>query len=99
MKKVINENTSVKSEVLQEKASKFFKENPKAKKVLGTSDEFLFTNRKNANNHAQSLDDKEVFYFKNPNEINVESDEVTFDDSQEDPTPPSGIAATQYITK
>lgn len=99
MKKVTNENTSVKSEVLQEKVSTFFKENPKAKKLFSTADEFLFTNRKNANNHAQTLDDKEVVFFKNPTEIDVESDEVTFDDSQEDPTPPSGIAATQDITK
>jgi hypothetical protein len=99
MKKKVNEKASIKSEALQEKALAFFKENPKAKKVFGTSDEFLFTNRKNAINHAQTLDNQEVFDFKNTNGIDVEDEEEVFEDEDEDQKSPSGIASTQDITK
>lgn len=105
MEKENNLKTSVASEVLKEKAATFFKENPKSQKAFGTADEYLFTNKKNAVNHAQTLDDKEVFPFKNPNLIKVvdpeelDEDFDDDDDSDNDDAPASGIASTQKITQ
>jgi hypothetical protein len=99
MEKENNVKTSVASEVLQEKATTFFTENPKVKKVFGTADEFLFTVKKYAVNHAQTLENTEVFSFKNPNSIKVIDPEELDEDSDDDDPPASGIASTQKITQ
>lgn len=105
MEKENNSKTSVASEVLQEKATTFFAENPKTKKVFGTADDFLFTVKKYAVNHAQTLENSEVFPFKNPNLIEVtepeelDEDFDDDDDSDDDDAPASGIASTQKITQ
>ncbi|WP_294958695.1 hypothetical protein [uncultured Flavobacterium sp.] len=103
MEKKNNSKISEASEVLQEKASTYFKENPKAKRVFG-ADEFLFTVKKYAVNHAQTVEGSEVFTFKNPNSIEVVDpeevdDDSDDDDSDDDDSPASGTASTQKITQ
>ncbi len=77
-----NQKASELQEALQEKATTFFKENPKVKAVFGTADGFLFTHKKLAANHAETLEDQEVHDLKNPNEINVEAEEVSAEDTK-----------------
>jgi hypothetical protein len=45
---------------VQEKAQKFFEQNPEVKKVYGSSDGFLFTDRGFCQDHAATLEDKSV---------------------------------------
>ncbi|AMA48985.1 hypothetical protein [Flavobacterium covae] len=71
-----NKKASEKKEALREKAINFFKENPTAPAVYGTIDGFLFTHKKFAENHAVTLEGQEVINFKNPNDIDVETEEL-----------------------
>lgn len=66
--------TNTVSNEFQEKADKFFEDNPKAKEVFISADGFLFTNRNFACNHATTLENKEPFHFKNPTLLEVVAD-------------------------
>lgn len=73
-------------ESLQEKADQYFEENPRRKEVFGAG-EFLFEKRQFAQQYNSTLEEgSEVEVFENPNVIS---------EATEDPTPPSGDAATQ----
>ena len=47
-----------------EKAKQYFKENKATKELFATSDGFLFLLKKDAQNHAQTLEDSTVEEFK-----------------------------------
>jgi hypothetical protein len=61
---------------LAEKVAVFFGENPKTEKVFASADGFLFENEKFAQDHASTIDVKEVETFLNPNLLEVETEEV-----------------------
>lgn len=47
-----------------EKAKQYFEENKATKELFATSDGFLFLLKKDAQNHAQTLEDSSVEEFK-----------------------------------
>ena len=47
-----------------EKAKQYFEENKATKELFATSDSFLFLLKKDAQNHAQTLEDSTVEEFK-----------------------------------
>ena len=47
-----------------EKAKQYFEENKATKELFATSDGFLFLLKKDAQNHAQTLEDSTVEEFK-----------------------------------
>ena len=56
----------------QEKANEYFAKNPDRKKLYVTSDGFPFANLKFANDHASTLEDKELEHYTNASLIEVE---------------------------
>lgn len=77
MAKKNTENASAISEALQKEITGFFLINPKTELVFTTSDEYLFTNLKFANDHAKTLGGEPAKCHKNPNYIEVETEEDT----------------------
>lgn len=77
MTKKKKENAPEVTGALKEKVTAFFTENPKAKQVYTTPDDFLFTNLKFANDHAKTLGEEPAKCHKNPNYIEVETEEDT----------------------
>lgn len=59
-----------------EKAAVFFETNPLCKKVLATSDNFLFIQERSAKVHAKTLDNNTV--------VTITSSKEDFDPDQED---------------
>ncbi|RKW14198.1 MAG: hypothetical protein D8H93_10780 [Capnocytophaga sp.] len=55
-------------------AKKYFKENKETKELFATSDNFLFLLKKDAQNHAQTLDDSAVESY-NSSDLLDESDD------------------------
>lgn len=55
-------------------AKKYFKENKETKKLFATSDNFLFLLKKDAQNHAQTLEDSTVKCY-NSSDLLDESDD------------------------
>ena len=64
-----------------EKAKQYFKGNKAAKELFATSDGFLFLLKKDAQNHAQTLEDSTVEEFKQ--EASDQSDVSEKSDSTE----------------
>ncbi len=62
---------------IQEKAEHYLAENENIKRVFATSDGFLFLEKKDAQNHAQTLDDQKVQTFLQDEETDDETDEAT----------------------
>ncbi len=62
---------------IQEKAEQYLAENENIKQVFATSDGFLFLEKKDAQNHAQTLSDYEVQTFSQDEETDNEADEAT----------------------
>lgn len=60
---------------IQEKAEHYLAENENVKQVFATSDGFLFLEKKDAQNHAQTLSDNEVQTFLQGNETDDEADD------------------------
>lgn len=76
--------------------STYFKENKDRKEVYSTADGFLFENPAFAQNHAVTLEDKNVTPHTNPSTIELVDDEdVSGEAGKEDDAPPAGAAATQ----
>ncbi|MGK7648415.1 hypothetical protein ACSQ7D_00165 [Capnocytophaga sp. G1920] len=48
---------------MKEKAEQYFEENKEVKYLFATSDGFLFLQKKDAQNHAETLEDKQVDTF------------------------------------
>ena len=65
-------------------AKKYFKENKETKELFATSDNFLFLLKKDAQNHAQTLEDSTVNCY-NSSELLDESDDSE-ETNQGDPT-------------
>lgn len=65
-------------------AKKYFKENKETKELFATSDNFLFLLKKDAQNHAQTLEDSTVKCY-NSSELLDESDDSE-EVNQGDPT-------------
>ena len=65
-------------------AKKYFKENKETKELFATSDNFLFLLKKDAQNHAQTLEDSTVKCY-NSSELLDESDDSE-EANQGDPT-------------
>jgi len=65
-------------------AKKYFKENKETKELFATSDNFLFLLKKDAQNHAQTLEDSTVKRY-NSSELLDESDDSE-EANQGDPT-------------
>lgn len=63
-------------EALQKKATEYFVKNKDAKVVFLTADGFMFLKRNFASDHANTLEGKEVFDFKNPNHVEGETDQT-----------------------
>lgn len=66
-------------------AKKYFKENKETKELFATSDGFLFLLKKDAQNHAQTLDDNTVESYNSSDLLDESDDEQTGD---VDPTSP-----------
>lgn len=64
-----------------EKAKQYFEENKATKELFATSDSFLFLQKKDAQNHAQTLEDSTVEEFKQ--EVSDQSDVSEKSDSSE----------------
>ena len=64
-----------------EKAKQYFEENKATKELFATSDGFLFLLKKDAQNHAQTLEDSSVEEFKQ--EASDQSDVPDKSDSSE----------------
>ena len=64
-----------------EKAKQYFENNKEAKELFATSDGFLFLLKKDAQNHAQTLEDSTVEEFKQ--EASDQSDVSEKSDSTE----------------
>ena len=64
-----------------EKAKQYFEENKATKELFATSDGFLFLLKKDAQNHAQTLEDSSVEEFKQ--EASDQSDVPNKSDSSE----------------
>jgi len=64
-----------------EKAKQYFEENKSTKELFATSDGFLFLLKKDAQNHAQTLEDSSVEEFKQ--EASDQSDVPDKSDSSE----------------
>lgn len=63
-------------EALQKKATEYFAKNKDAKVVFLTADGFMFLKRNFASDHANTLEGKEVFDFKNPNHVESNTDQT-----------------------
>ena len=68
-----------------EKAKQYFEENKATKELFATSDGFLFLLKKDAQNHAQTLDDSAVESYNSSDLLDESDDEQTGD---VDPTSP-----------
>ena len=68
-----------------EKAKQYFEENKATKELFATSDGFLFLLKKDAQNHAQTLDDNTVENYNSSDLLDESDDEQTGD---VDPTSP-----------
>ena len=66
-------------------AKKYFKENKETKELFATSDNFLFLLKKDAQNHAQTLEDSTVKCYNSSELLDESDDEQTGD---VDPTSP-----------
>lgn len=66
-------------------AKKYFKENKETKELFATSDGFLFLLKKDAQNHAQTLEDSAVESYNSSDLLDESDDEQTGD---VDPTSP-----------
>lgn len=64
---------------IQEKAKQYLSENPNVKKIFATADGFLFLEKKDAQNHAQTLEDKQVLTFETESETENNSSETEND--------------------
>ena len=64
-----------------EKAKQYFEKNKNTKELFATSDGFLFLQKKDAQNHAQTLEDSTVEEFKQ--EVSDQSDVYEKSDSSE----------------
>ena len=68
-----------------EKAKQYFENNKETKELFTTSDGFLFLLKKDAQNHAQTLDDSAVESYNSSDLLDESDDEQTGD---VDPTSP-----------
>ena len=68
-----------------EKAKQYFENNKETKELFATSDGFLFLLKKDAQNHAQTLDDNTVENYNSSDLLDESDDEQTGD---VDPTSP-----------
>lgn len=68
-----------------EKVKQYFENNKETKELFATSDGFLFLLKKDAQNHAQTLDDSAVESYNSSDLLNESDDEQTGD---VDPTSP-----------
>jgi len=68
-----------------EKAKQYFENNKETKELFATSDGFLFLLKKDAQNHAQTLDDSTVESYNSSDLLDESDDEQTGD---VDPTSP-----------
>ena len=68
-----------------EKAKQYFENNKETKELFETSDGFLFLLKKDAQNHAQTLDDNTVESYNSSDLLDESDDEQTGD---VDPTSP-----------
>ena len=68
-----------------EKAKQYFENNKETKELFATSDGFLFLLKKDAQNHAQTLEDSVVEYYNSSDLLDESDDEQTGD---VDPTSP-----------
>ena len=68
-----------------EKAKQYFENNKETKELFATSDGFLFLLKKDAQNHAQTLDDSAVESYNSSDLLDESDDEQTGD---VDPTSP-----------
>ena len=68
-----------------EKAKQYFENNKETKELFATSDGFLFLLKKDAQNHAQTLEDCVVEYYNSSDLLDESDDEQTGD---VDPTSP-----------
>ena len=68
-----------------EKAKQYFEENKATKELFASSDGFLFLLKKDAQNHAQTLDDSAVESYNSSDLLDESDDEQTGD---VDPTSP-----------
>ena len=68
-----------------EKVKQYFEENKATKELFATSDGFLFLLKKDAQNHAQTLDDSTVESYNSSDLLDESDDEQTGD---VDPTSP-----------
>ena len=68
-----------------EKAKQYFENNKETKELFATSDGFLFLLKKDAQNHAQTLDDNTVESYNSSDLLDESDDEQTGD---VDPTSP-----------
>lgn len=73
---------SLSKEALQKKATEYFVKNKDAKVVFLTADGFMFLNRNFASDHANTLEGKEVFDFKNPSHVESDTDQTADDNTQ-----------------
>ena len=68
-----------------EKAKQYFENNKETKELFATSDGFLFLLKKDAQNHAQTLEDSTVESYNSSDSLDESDDEQTRD---VDPTSP-----------
>ena len=68
-----------------EKAKQYFENNKETKELFATSDGFLFLLKKDAQNHAQTLEDSVVEYYNSSDLLDESDDEQPGD---VDPTSP-----------
>jgi hypothetical protein len=68
-----------------EKAKQYFEENKATKELFATSDGFLFLLKKDAQNHAQTLEDSTVEEFKS--EASKQSDKSESPENSEEVIP------------
>lgn len=71
--------------ITAEKAKQYFENNKETKELFATSDGFLFLLKKDAQNHAQTLDDNTVESYNSSDLLDESDDEQTGD---VDPTSP-----------
>lgn len=71
--------------ITAEKAKQYFENNKETKELFETSDGFLFLLKKDAQNHAQTLDDNTVESYNSSDLLDESDDEQTGD---VDPTSP-----------
>ena len=77
-----------------EKAKQYFEENKNTKELFATSDGFLFLQKKDAQNHAQTLEDSTVESYTNEVEDKVVTEAPDKTEQSEDSDGAEGEAVT-----